>query len=264
MRPAFCYMGGKALLVKTLLRLIPRNIETYCEVFGGAGNLLLSKPPSNVEVWNDLDGELANLMRVIKTRPRLLIRTARAIPYSRVWYERLQREVKSSGLKGSDVQRAAKFWFLLRASFFGHPEKGWRFALHTSESMRLENGLLLILAVSDRLRKVYIDCLDFRRCIKNWDGPDTFFFIDPPYYGATKYRSRGPQFTTWDHEDLAALLRHVDAKWLLTLNDHPRVRELYRGYRVTKVDTQMATAKVAAGEKRPRLRQLIIRNYKTR
>ena len=77
MRPAFCYMGGKALLVKTLLRLIPRNIETYCEVFGGAGNLLLSKPSSNVEVWNDLDGELANLMRVIKTRPRLLIRTAR-------------------------------------------------------------------------------------------------------------------------------------------------------------------------------------------
>ncbi|MGD0175829.1 MAG: DNA adenine methylase [Candidatus Bathyarchaeia archaeon] len=257
-------MGGKALLVKTLLRLIPRNIETYCEVFGGAGNLLLSKPPSNVEVWNDLDGELANLMRVIKTRPRLLIRTARAIPYSRVWYERLQREVKSSGLKGSDVQRAAKFWFLLRASFFGHPEKGWRFALHTSESMRLENGLPLILAVSDRLRKVYIDCLDFRRCIKNWDGPDTFFFIDPPYYGATKYRSRGPQFTTWDHEDLAKILAKVEAKWLLTLNDRPQVRKLYRGYRVTKVDTQMATAKVAAGEKRPRLRQLIIRNYKTR
>lgn len=252
------------MLVKTLLRLIPRNIETYCEVFGGAGNLLLSKPSSNVEVWNDLDGELANLMRVIKTRPRLLIRTARAIPYSRVWYQRLQREVKSSGLKGSDVQRAAKFWFLLRASFFGHPEKGWRFALHTSESMRLENGLPLILAVSDRLRKVYIDCLDFRRCIKNWDGPDTFFFIDPPYYGATKYRSRGPQFTTWDHEDLAKILAKVEAKWLLTLNDRPQVRKLYRGYRVTKVDTQMATAKVAAGEKRPRLRQLIIRNYKTR
>jgi DNA adenine methylase len=260
---AFCYMGGKTQLVPKLLRLIPPH-STYCEVFGGAGNLLLSKPPSHVEVWNDKDGALANLMRVIKTCPHLLIRAARGIPYSRVWYERLQREIKTTGLTGTEVQRAAKFWFLLRASFFGHPEKGWRFALHTNEALRLENGLPLIKEVSKRLAVVYIDCLDFRRCIKNWDGPDTFFFLDPPYYGATKYRSRGPQFTTRDHEDLAALLGHVEAKWLLTLNDHPRIRELYRGYRVAKVDTQMATWKGPAGSKRPRLRQLIIRNYALR
>ncbi len=105
---------------------------------------------------------------------------------------------------------------------------------------------------------------DFRRCIKNWDGPETFFFLDPPYYGVTKYRSRGPQFTTQDHEDLAALLPHLEAKWLLTLNDHPHVRELYRRYRMAKVDTQMATWKGPAGAKRPRLRQLIIRNYAMR
>lgn len=258
---AFTYLGGKTQLVPKLLRLIPPH-ETYCEPFGGAGNLLLSKPPSKVEVWNDRDGELANLMRSIKTRPKLLIRTASGIPYSRTWYERLQREIKCGGLKGSDVQRAAKFWFLLRASFFGHPEKGWRFALHTTEAQRLENGLPLIGAVSHRLRAVYIDCLDFRRCIKNWDGPATLFFVDPPYYGATKYRSLGPQFTAQDHEDLAVLLQHVEAKWLLTLNDHPRVRELYRGYRVTTCDTQMATWKGPAGSKRPRLKQLIIRNYK--
>jgi DNA adenine methylase len=257
-------MGGKAALVPELLKLVPPNIETYCEVFGGAGNLLLSKPPSRVEVYNDLDGELVNLMRVIKTRPHLLIRTARGIPYSRTWFERLQREVKTTGLTGNQMHRAAKFWFLLRASFFGHPEKGWRFALHTTEAARLENGLPLILAVSDRLREVYIDCLDFRRCIKNWDGPATFFFLDPPYYGATKYRTLGPQFTNRDHEDLAELLQHVEAKWLLTLNDHPQVRKLYRGYRMAKIDTQMATWKGPAGSKRPRLRQLIIRNYSTR
>jgi DNA adenine methylase len=111
---------------------------------------------------------------------------------------------------------------------------------------------------------VYIDCVDFRRCIKNWDGPATFFFLDPPYYGATKYRTLGPQFLVNDQEDLAGILRHVEAKWLLTLNDHPRVRELYRGFRMVEVDTQMATQKVKAGAKRARLRQLIIRNYNAR
>jgi DNA adenine methylase len=262
-RPAFCYMGGKTQLVPKLLKLIPPH-ETYVEVFGGAGNLLLSKPPSRVEVYNDLDRTLVNLIRVIKTCPHLLIRAARGIPYSRAWYEHLQQEIKTTGLTGTEVQRAAKFWFLLRASFFGHPEKGWRFALHTTEAMRLENGLPLINAVSERLKTVYIDCLDFRRCIKNWDGPKTLFYLDPPYYEATPYRSLGPRFTNKDHEDLAKLLPHVEANWLLTLNDHPRVRDLYRRYRVEKVDTQMATWKGPAGSKRPRLRQLLIRNYKVR
>jgi hypothetical protein len=76
--------------------------------------------------------------------------------------------------------------------------------------MRLENGLPLIGAVSYRMRAVYLDHLDFRRCIKNWDGPTTFFFLDPPYYGATKYRTLGPQFTNQDHEDLAKILGHVE------------------------------------------------------
>ncbi|NIR17121.1 DNA adenine methylase, partial [Candidatus Bathyarchaeota archaeon] len=35
--------------------------------------------------------------------------------------------------------------------------------------------------IHERLQNVYIDHLDFLRCIKNWDTPDTFFFMDPPY-----------------------------------------------------------------------------------
>lgn len=260
---AFTWMGGKQALVPKLLPLLPDH-ECYVELFAGAGNLLLAKLPSQVEVLNDIDEELVNLLRVIKTRPQLLIRTAGRIPYSRTWYERLQREVKTGPLTGSKVERAAKFWFLIRASFFGHPNKGWRFALRTSEAQRLENGLRQIQPVANRLRKVYVDRLDFRRCIKNWDGPRTFFYIDPPYYQATAYRKGVKEFTPTDHEDLALILRFVEGKWLLTLNDHPRVRELYRGYVLTDVDTQMATWKGPAGSKRPRLRQLIIRNYKTR
>ena len=255
-------MGGKARLTTRLLPLLPEH-TTYVEPFAGAANLLFAKPPSKVEVLNDLDQELVNLLRTIKTRPNLLIRTARAIPYSRAWYERLQRELKT-GLKGSRVQRAAKFWFLIRASFFGHPEKGWRFAIHTREGARLENGLHQLEAVAARLHGVYIDCLDFRRCIKNWDRPTTFFYVDPPYYGAVAYRRGVKPFTTQDHEDLAQLLHHLEGKWLLTYNDHPKVHELYTGYPMIRMSTAMNTDKMAIGQTRRRLRQLVIHNYEVK
>jgi DNA adenine methylase len=255
-------MGGKARLTVRLLPLLPEH-STYVEPFCGAANLLFAKAPSKVEALNDLDEELVNLLRTIKTRPKPLIRTAAAIPYSRLWYERLQRELKI-GLRGSKVQRAAKFWFLIRASFFGHPEKGWRFAVHTREGARLENGLHQLEAVATRLHGVYIDHLDFRRCIKNWDSPTTFFYVDPPYYGAVAYRRGVKPFTPKDHEDLASMLEQVNGKWLLTYNDIPEVRALYPGHKFKHMATAMNTDKMAVGQTRRQLRQLVICNYEVK
>jgi DNA adenine methylase len=143
-------------------------------------------------------------------------------------------------------------------------EKGWRFALKTCEASRLYNSIGEIETVAKRLRNVYIDRLDFRRCLKNWDSPTTFFYADPPYYDTTPYRKGIKQFTATDHEDLADLLRLAKGKWLLTLNEHLQIHQLYRGFVITPVDTQMATWKGPRGSKRPRFRQLIIRNYNLR
>ncbi|MCK4243397.1 DNA adenine methylase, partial [Candidatus Bathyarchaeota archaeon] len=61
-------MGGKFNLLKTLLPLIPPH-HIYVEVFGGAANLLLNKPPSPVEVYNDIHGELVNLFLMVRDKP---------------------------------------------------------------------------------------------------------------------------------------------------------------------------------------------------
>jgi len=49
--------------------LIPQH-RIYVEVFGEAANLLFNKPPSPVEVYNDVDGELVNLFLVVRDRPK--------------------------------------------------------------------------------------------------------------------------------------------------------------------------------------------------
>ena len=115
--------------------------------------------------------------------------------------------------------------------------------------------------IARRLQNVYIDHLDFRRCIKNWDRPDTFFYCDPPYFGATPYRTRVHTFTIQDHEDLASLLHHTQGKWLLTYNDHPRVRELYASDRRKTISTALNTDKIPHGKKPRVFPQLIIMNY---
>ena len=63
------WIGGKRLLRKEVLARFPKaGVTRYIEVFGGAGWVIFGKEkvPSQMEVFNDLDGELINLYRCIK------------------------------------------------------------------------------------------------------------------------------------------------------------------------------------------------------
>ncbi|MHA1632769.1 MAG: DNA adenine methylase [Candidatus Freyarchaeota archaeon] len=62
------YMGGDQLLLPYIAKMIPPH-RCYVEVFGGGAPLLLNKPPSPHEVYNDLDGKLVNLFMVVKEKP---------------------------------------------------------------------------------------------------------------------------------------------------------------------------------------------------
>jgi len=258
------YLGGKLRLVPDLIRLIPKEHRCYVEVFGGSAAVLLNKPPSRVEVFNDLDGLLVNLFMVVRDHPKEFARCVQSLPYSRLLYERWQRQIKNGWLPGDQVEQAARFYYMLRSSFFSHVEKGWRFATKTDEASRLYNTIGEVETIARRLQHVYLDHLDFRRCIRNWDRPDTFFFLDPPYFGAVPYRKGVKAFTAQDHEDLASRLGAVKGKWLLTYNDHSRIRELYASYGFKTVSTKLNTDKVPPGQKRRSFPQLIIMNYHPR
>lgn len=257
------YLGGKIRLVPDLIRLIPREHRCYVEVFGGGAAFLLNKPPSRVEIYNDIDNELVNLFMTVRDHPTQFIRHVRSLPYSRTLREVWRTQLYENRLPGNRFERAVRFYYLLRSSFYGHIDKGWRFALKSAEAARLLNCVGEVDQIAQRLAHVQIDCKDFRRCIKTYDRPDTFFFCDPPYYAAAQYRHGTPPFSEADHEALAKLLRDVEGKWLLTYNDHPRIRELYKGFKVIEVATKLNTDKMATVKRRVQ-RQLIITNYRSK
>ena len=254
----FPYLGGKHFLVKQLLRLIPEH-EIYVEVFGGSASLLLNKPKSPIEVYNDLNGELVNLFAVVRDRPLEFISRLEPLLYSRELYEKWRKEFAPGEMArfepGADpVERAVKFYFCLRANFAGRVWGGWAFA--RTRGFRLPDPAG-IWAIHERLKRVYIDHLDYKNCIKNWDSPHTFFYLDPPYLGLT---SNVFGWREKEHEELAGTLGGVKGKWLLTCNDHPLIRKLYARYSILEAKGPLLAKKVE-GKPHPPLRHLIIKNY---
>lgn len=250
----FPYIGGKFYLLKKLISLIPEH-RTYVEVFGGAGTLLINKSASKVEVFNDIDGDLINLFMVVRDKPRQFIKRFRWLLYSRESNKRWSKELKTN----DRVERAVRFYYVLRSSFSGNFGAGWSFARNKPQC--LFNSLKQINLIAQRLKRVHIDHLDFRKCIRIWDSKNTFFFLDPPYYGKHRYRYN---LTEKDHLALRDMLGKVKGKWLLTYNDHPKIRKLYKNFKIQRAFMWNTSSSVEAGQRRKRFANLIITNYELR
>lgn len=249
------YAGGKSRLTPRLLTLIPPH-ECYVEAFAGGAGLLAAKDPaaSRVEVLNDLDTALVNLYRVAKYHVEALQVECAMILRSRQDYTDFAAQ---EGL--TDIQRAARFLFLLLNSFankrtfdsFGYAASGFKGA----------SGAHLMAHVSrlfDRLSRVTIECLDFQDLFRRYDRPATFFYCDPPYPHRDQPYQCG---MTWaDHERLAASLRGLKGKWLLSISDEPDVRALYEGFTIEAVEVGYSISRDKSTEKH-RGRELLIRNY---
>lgn len=218
---ALPWPGGKAWLVPVLLRAMPRH-KCYCEVFGGAAALLLSKPRSGVEVYNDANDHLVTLFRCARFHRDELMAELELVLNSRVEFKALAVQ---EGF--TDIQRSAR-WFFRVSTCFGGDSLG-SFGVSKvagGAGMGSRSGRLnKLAALSQRLDRVCVEHLDWRECVDRYDGPETFFFFDPPYTGcSTKV------YTAWGADDMKAFadrLRKVKGKWLLTVNDCVENRRLF-------------------------------------
>jgi len=258
----FPWLGGKYHLTNRLLKLLPAH-RGYCEVFGGAASLLLAKEPSEIECYNDLNGDLVNLFLTLRDHPIQLMERIYLLPYSRELFEEWSKQVLKTDEPPDRIERAARFYFCICSGFAGGgPGAGWAFERSCIRNRPLTwwNKATRIPVIHERLRRVHIDHLDFRRFIKNWDAPDNFFFLDPPYFETADYKGV-PDFTEKDQRDLAELCRTMQGKWLMTIGDHLLIRELYAAFHTELVETQLAVEKVEGGGTRGVLKHLIITNY---
>jgi len=255
MHSALNYMGGKSRLADRIVQQIPPHV-CYCEPFCGAAWVLFAKEPSKVEVINDADGELVTFWRVIQNHLEEFLRYYKYAVVSRRIFE---LEQKKSPDTLTDVQRAVRYYYLQKMAF-GGKSTGRTFGTSALGPPRLNFITMedVLLDVHWRLTRVVVENLDACECIRRYDRPTTFFYVDPPYWGTAGYANPwGPD----DYVRLQAALVGISGRFLLSLNDTKAVRRLFSGFRIRTVQTGYSLANPRAGGKRVRpVRELLIDN----
>ncbi len=252
------WQGGKFKLRKDIVKLIPKH-TCYCEVFGGAGWVLFYKDLniSKVEVYNDINSQLVNFFRVIQNKENEFLKKYKQLLISREIFE----EFKTSNINIlSDVDMAVRFFYLVHYSFGCKMQSFLISPLRSITNNTTNNINSTIKKAKDRLNKVIIENRSFEKVLDSYDRKETFFYLDPPYYKTANYKTQGSgEFKKEDHENLFKKLSNINGKFLLSINDHKFIRELYKDFYIKEISIKYSIAKGKAKSKQSK--ELLIANY---
>ncbi|HIE2486015.1 TPA: DNA adenine methylase [Pseudomonas aeruginosa] len=226
-QPIIPWIGGKRRLADRIFPLFPRH-ACYVEPFAGGAALFFLRPvPAEVEVLNDINGDLVNLYRVVQHHLEEFVRQFKWALSSRQVFKWLQ-ETRPETL--TDIQRAARFYYLQQSAFGGRVD-GQSYGTATTSSpglnlLRLEETLS---AAHLRLSNTYIERLSWQDCLRRYDREHSFFYMDPPYWETEGY---GVPFGFEQYQEMAAMLRQLKGKAIISLNDHPDIRECFASFHI--------------------------------
>lgn len=250
--PIVPWIGGKRRLAKHILPLFPAH-TCYVEPFCGAAALYFLKTPSKIEVINDINGELVNLYRVVKHHLEEFVRQFKWALVSRQIYKWLQDTPEETL---TDIQRAARFYYLQKQAF------GGKVADHTFGTSTTSAPRFNLLRIEEelsmahlRLSRTLIEHLDWHQCIERYDRPHTLFYCDPPYWGTEGY---GVDFPLSNYIHMAELAWSIKGKMIISVNDIPEMRQAFNGLNIQTVDISY-NLKVS-GKATPR-KELVICNF---
>lgn len=228
--PIIPWMGGKRRLAKHLLPMFPEH-SCYVELFaGGAALFFLRAEPAKVEVLNDLNGQLINLYRVVQHHFDEFVRQFEWTLTSREVFLRLQSIAPESM---TDIQRAARFFFLQHNAFGGKPIDQHFGTATTGRAWNAGQIADKLQAAKKRLDGVYIENESWERCFKRYDREHTFFYCDPPYWQTAGYDRA---FNWAQYELLAKSMAESKGKMMLSINDHPDILDLFKDFHITRLE----------------------------
>jgi DNA adenine methylase len=247
--PPFCRQGNKYPMREEIIGLIPPH-EKYVEPFVGSGAIFYNKPPAKESVLNDLDKNTFQQHRLLKTAP--LDRAS--YPTGLNTIDSLKRFFKKTPKTLAEKLIHAKIDAC--NGFSGSPVRLSYGLYRKADPTKILKNLSFY---QGRLKQnTRILNQDYAAVVKKNDGPTTFFFFDPPYektrsiYGYGEHRG-------FDFDKLLRVLRGIRGRFLMTINDSPRMRELFREFTVksTSVYARWSRKTKKAGKRK----ELLIMNY---
>lgn len=224
----FPYVGGKTRLSNWVIDHIPDH-TVYVEPFGGSAAVLLNKERSNVEVYNDLDGDLVQFFEVARDRPDELREWVRRTPYSEELHNKWTRAFYSGERPDDPIERAGRFLFLRYSQFAGKYEGPRGFKRDTprtrvGESRTWQSVPDRVDEICERLQGVSIQNRHVVDVIDHYDAPDVVFYLDPPYLD----KEHSYRVDDFSHAELAGALEGIDGYAMVSYTDRPE--GLYEGW----------------------------------
>lgn len=231
-RPVVRWHGGKWILAPWIASHFPKH-RVYVEAFGGGGSVLMRKDRSYAEVYNDLDGEIVNLFRVLRDRGNELREKLELTPFSRVDFRESYAPTEDSL---EQARRTVVRSFMGFGSNAHNKNTGFRSNSNrsgTTPAHDWRNYPEAIAAMIERLRGVVIENRDACEVMQTHDGAETLHYVDPPYMPET--RDKGSDYrhemTEDDHRKLAAVLESLTGAVVLSGYRCGLYDELFAGWK---------------------------------
>ncbi len=272
MKPVLKWAGGKSQLLDAIQALMPNEYLNYFEPFIGGGALLFSVCPKRA-IINDCNEQLINLYLQIKSNPLELIADVNKYDSkeanSEYYYEVRERYNTKIQNNEIDTECAALMIWLNKHCFNGLYRVNAKGLFNVpfnnrKKGMSIDQDNIIEISKYFNDNEIEILCGDFEDVCENVQSGD-FVYFDSPYVpesitaSFTDYTKEG--FTINDHKRLAALFERLDhkgVKVLLSNNDVPLVRELYKNYSIKELDVKRMINRNADSRKG---KEVLIYNY---
>lgn len=255
MKTPITYYGGKQTMLKHLLLMIPEH-RIYCEPFFGGGALFFAKPKAEVEVINDVNGEVVNFFKVLKTKFSALQKEIQATLHSRELYKKAMK-IYNDPKGHSDVDRAWALWTATNQGFAGMIGS-WGFGTTNSKEKSLANKRENFINVyEERLKTVQVENNDALKVIARCNEKDAFIYCDPPYIGSDQGHYSG--YTEAQYKTLLDALAKLKGKFLLSSYPSKILSQYIRKYKwkTKSVEKFVAVTKLTDKKKT----EMLVFNY---
>jgi len=255
--PLICRVGSKRRFAELLDYIAPEHTK-YVEAFVGSGAFFWRKEPSKSEVINDLDKDVVRTYRLIQDADTNLDNYPKNL--------KTKEQLKSFLKNGGNSKAAQLTKEIIRTCGGWMGKEVNQKTLNVQRDLNPFSKLKHVEDYKARMKGVKIESKDYGAIIKEHDSPTTFFFFDPPYENSSGFDYAEEE--TFDFERFARLVRGIKGKWLVTINDSPRIRKLFKGFELHGIVIKGHKAK-RAGEPEGRVHigsqdrpELLISNYK--
>jgi DNA adenine methylase len=237
-RPILRYYGGKFRIAQWIISYFPAH-TCYIEPFGGAASVLMQKPRSRSEVYNDINGRIVNVFRVLRDKKLSveLQRRCELTPYARSEFE------WSYEPPVDKIDDAHKMIFLSFAGFGSNSItldqstvfRTRRYTNQKSAANDWANYPGQIALFTERLKGVLIEkSSDAKEIMQRFDGPKTLHYVDPPYVHSSRssqHHGYRHEMSDKQHTELAEFLHNLQGMVIISGYDCKLYRDLFSGWR---------------------------------